>query len=324
MPKYISKIKYLLLIALFVLYSTYFFSKTYVASPTLTESDFRVAAILGSEENFFWKTVWQALRKEADSSHLLLSEYFLNNNASLDSSFEALEMVFLAKPDGIILCQSRVPDEEYCQLLAQLKEEGAKIVTIDTDLPGSYSDAYIGVDNEQIGKELAEFLVQNYDDRKIVLLSYDGTMAKNLESRLEGVVQTLESHGLQDKIESLVLPSGSDNIMSQLQSYFEEEQEPVWILSVASLQTLYTARTIAALDLTDRVQLVGFGETEEAMRYVEDDVIKALVIQDTRTMGKLAVQAMAQLLSKETPTSKITYVNAAILDKNNVKDYLNL
>lgn len=322
MRKHLSKAKYLIVIALFLIYSAYFFSKTYIPSPSLTDSDFRITAILGSEENIFWKMVWQSLRKEADSLNLLLSEYPLSDNASLTSSFAALETVSLAKPNGLILCQSRIPDEQYCQLLDQMKEDGLKIVTIDTDLPESYSDAYIGVDNEQIGKELAEFLIQNYDDRKIILLSYDGTMAKNLELRLNSVIHTLEEHGLQDNIESLTLSSGFDNIMTQLQSYFENVKEPVWILSVASLQTLYTARTIAGLEITEQVHLVGFGETEEAMRYVQDGVIEALVIQDTRAMGKLAVQTMVQLLSGESLESKIKYVNAAILDKNNVEDYL--
>ncbi len=118
----------------------------------------------------------------------------------------------------------------------------------------------------------------------------EGSMAETLKIRLDNISKTFIDHGLEEQITWLFLPSDSDEIMKQLQEFWESQTDPLCLLSVASLQTLYTARTIAGLDLSDQISLVGFGESEEAIRYVQNGVIKALAIQDTQKMRELAVQ----------------------------------
>lgn len=324
MKKRILKRKYLLLILLLIGYGIYFFSQITLESHLPLAEQPRVAAILGAEDNVFWKLIWQSVLEEAANQEMLLSRYPLPDNSSLSDAYDALETAEIADVDGVLLYQSRTPDEAYYQLLEQLREKDTKIITIASDLLDSYADVFIGMDNEQVGSELARSFLQYYDEGSILLLSYEGTMSKDLEVRLASVTQVLEDEGLNDKIVQLKLPSGMENIIEKLQSYFLQMEGPVWVISIATQQTLYAARTIVGLDLQERFHLIGFGETAEAMRYVQEGAIDLLAIQDTQQEGKRAIQIMGELLDGEMAEITHEYVQAAILDKNTVADYLEL
>lgn len=322
MTNHTAKTKYWILAALALAYILYFFSQMSVSAPSPLSQAPRVAAVLGSEENMFWNTIWQSLRDEADSAALLLSEYPLENNVELKSSFEMLEIVSSAQPDGLILWQPRTPDTAYTQLLSQMRQKGTKIVALDSNLPDSCADVYIGADNQQVGRELAEFVINHYENQKIVILSYEGNMANTLKTRLDSMVSRFEEAGLKEQLHSLVLPSDSEDIQRELPLFLDDFEEPVWIISAASVQTLYAAHTIAGLALSDKALLVGFGETEESLRYVQDGIIQALAVQDTQSMAQLAIKNLTLLLSGETLNSSSEYVDAAILDSENVESYL--
>ena len=102
MIKRILKRKYLLLILLLIGYGIYFFSQITLESHLPLAEQPRVAAILGAEDNVFWKLIWQSVLEEAANQEMLLSRYPLPDNSSLSDAYDALETAEIADVDGVL------------------------------------------------------------------------------------------------------------------------------------------------------------------------------------------------------------------------------
>ncbi len=306
--------KYFIILFVLCAYVVYFFVRNGEGYSDIENAGQRIAVILGPQDNLFWGKVWEAVWNTAEKQNILVSEYPLEDNAGEESVLDALNMVALTQVDGLIFYPPNSPGQEMFDVIEAMGENGTKIITVDTDVLADYSDVFIGIDNSAAEGSLAEYVVEHYHGEKIIFLSYGEALTQNLIDRMEAVTGILEANGLADQIDTLIISGGSVDVMQTIQQYLQVLSEPVWMLGFGPKQTVYAARTIAGLDMAGQVHLLGFGETEEALQFVQNKTIEALVIQDNTLMGEMAVEEMARLLTREgTEYGKRLYIDAEVL-----------
>lgn len=279
----------------------------------------RIAAILPVEEtNPFWNTVWNGVRDSARKNKVRLSEYQYDSFAD-DSVEDLLEIAVLSKIQGVILRASDYTSDRMIQLLEKAKEEGIRVILVDSDGEEQLRDGFVGVDNSAAGKNAAEVLMEQYMPERIFEIRNDGnpTSVTQREAGFQKWMSTLEEMPV---ISSVVL-SGAEQVRYQTaQEVLKETQKGDAVVCFGANTTLIAAKTIERLNLQNQVFLMGFGESEEAFAYVESGEIDLLFAQENYEMGYQAMEAAFEMTgegAKQPPENR--YVKIFAVTKENAQ-----
>ncbi|MDO4275602.1 MAG: substrate-binding domain-containing protein [Eubacteriales bacterium] len=298
----------LLLIMIFILY-LYRMSK-----PEQTISRGKITAILNNENNLFWKDTWEGLRKEAEDRNFELAEYQVTSG---DSIADYLEIAVLTETNGIIFNPSMVRDPQSEEFLREAHEKGIPLISVDSDYKNVPSLS-IKLDNISSSQKIADYILQNIKGEKIILLTYDVNYSSPLHTRLDTIRRSLTDHGYEDNIILLKIPNDEVEIREYLNTYLSDFQENAFLIGTGPQQTLYTARTIFSLGLTEQFHLIGFGESQEAIDLLKKGAIEALLIQNNRQMGSLSVKYMEEALSGSSLPDSSVFVDSSLYTDSNI------
>lgn len=277
------------------------------------EKTYRVAAILPENNKIratdFWEQVWSGIHDGAQTSQIALSEYSSDDSHGIEERFE---MALLAKGDGMILFTSDSTNEKLLASIRTAREEGRKIVMVDTDIGEDYYDAFIGIDNEEAGYQLGKYLIEHYrEGDKILAINVNASGA--VEKRKQAFLEIMEEEGLRDAVSMVSLEEDNEERLMGIWQALNNTEEVRWLVSFDPSCTIQAAETLLRMKLSLEVSLIGFGESESAEEYLKDQTIRALLVQDNYSMGKLAVEKMCELLNGEELKEKQYYVDSMLL-----------
>lgn len=272
----------------------------------------RVAAILsGNDMNRatdFWDEVWGGVRDGAQAEGIALSEYTLD---TLNSTVERVKLASAAKVDGMILAVSDGEDQELLALLKEVRDAGIKIVVADTDIGETYYDAFVGIDNDAAGEQLAAYLCEHWESgEKILVLDVNASEA--VAQRKNSFLTYLEQRGMEEAIEQLLLNDETEVRVLEIQHALEAMDGVKWVVSFDPSCTLQSAEALDRMGISPDISLIGFGESDTVQEYLENQVIQALFEQDNYDMGYLAVEKMEELLNGSQIGEKQSYVETVL------------
>lgn len=284
---------------------------------------YRVAAILPQNNKIratdFWKEVWNGVHDGADSFGFELSEY---SSDSVSGILERVEIALLAKVEGMILFTSDSANKELLALVNTARRSGVKVVIVDTDIGEENYDAFVGIDNEEAGRQLAAYLMQSYQEgQEILALNPEASGA--VEKRKDAFLSFLEEKGLQDHVLTVSLQEENEERLLDMQQALDRAEKVKWMVSFDPSCTIQAAETLSRLKLAPELSLIGFGESDSAEEYMENQIISALLVQDNYNMGLLATEKMKKLLDGEELKEKQYYVDSRLLTSRESKDIEN-
>lgn len=263
--------------------------------PVQTTTAGRLTAILYNEQNIFWKKTWEGLREEAAAEGFDLSEYQVGN---MESIADYLEIAILSDTNGIIFDPSTIHDQESVQLISEASDKGICLVALDA----GYEDVpviYIGIDNISSSQKIAEYIHTQINGEKILLLNREINYSSNLKIRQDTIWSALADMGHEGQLCLVKIPNDSIELREYLSSYLSSLEEPAFLICIGPGQTLTAAKTVLSLNASDQFRIVGFGESEETIELLEEHAIEALLIQDNKQMGSLAIQCAGRFLAGE-------------------------
>lgn len=260
-----------------------------------TVADAHIIAVMRSPKNIFWADVWKGLRQQAQKHKLLISEYPYENIA-LASGY--LEIAGHTEADSVIIgiTDSQMLDE-YGSHLLQLRQKGTKVVAVDTDPGEAYRDCFIGLDNYEVGRRVAQEAAEHFSGKGRILILMGSESSPSHRLRFEGCWDQLQELRLQPYSESMEFYADDISTFPPFQAYLSNADEPLLIISIGPNRTLMAAEIISRAANADHIELIGFGESSEALTYVKDGVIDVLYMQDNQSLGEQALEVALELLS---------------------------
>ncbi|MDO4274475.1 MAG: substrate-binding domain-containing protein [Eubacteriales bacterium] len=276
------------------------------------DSGYRVAAVLPENGKIrvtdFWQQVWNGIHSSIKEEGIALSEYPSSAN---DPIIDRLVLAYAAKPEGIILFVSDNGDEEVFQVLRSVRESGIKIVVVDTDIESELYDAFVGIDNEMAGRQLAEYVCKRkIPEEHILVLNPSASGA--VEKRKNAFLDYMTAQG-ESEVTLLPLKEENEERLEGIEQGIQTSENLKWIVSFDPSCTVQAAETLCRMKLEGEISLVGFGESQEAEQYLENGVISALLLQDNDQIGEMAVCQMKKLLDEEKLEKKQSYVDSTLI-----------
>ena len=120
-------------------------------------SAWRISAVLPQEPEF-WEQMMEGVRDGAKEESAALSEYLSTQKYGILSRFQIAEE---ADVDGMILFSSDNTDSALLQEIKTARENGKKIVMVDSDIGEDYYDEFIGINNAADARKLATWLTEH-------------------------------------------------------------------------------------------------------------------------------------------------------------------
>lgn len=210
------------------------------------------------------------------------SETIDNQIAFVDDNFEL-------GVDGLIIAPETT---ELIEPMDAFSNDGKPVITIDSDLPDSKRDLFIGTDNVRAGVTGGETLVEALDGKTghVIVLGTTSEGWVGGYSRTNAAVEVLEKAGNEVTVLSSIW--NADEELDQVVATLEGMDVPI----VGMLGVFANAPVLAtgALEVIpdDMPTIVAFDFEPSTLSYMEDGVIAATHVQRQYYMGYMSVYIM--------------------------------
>ncbi|NDL67144.1 sugar ABC transporter substrate-binding protein [Anaerotalea alkaliphila] len=257
------------------------------------KAEHHVLVLLDDENQAYGEEFFQGLEAAAAEYRVAVEVMQLDGGNYEAEAVSALERALFAKVDGVLLHGIRV--ESVVDKVALLQEEGIPVVTLLEDMPESRRAAHVGVNRYSVGQAAGESLVRSMEGvGKVAVIEQksQGSRSEAENPLLLGLRDVLRENpqiGL-----SLVKYSdkgvlGAETAAAEI---FRENPEINGIFCTDGQTTLGVVQFLVDRNLVGGVSLVGFGNDQEILEYIEKGrIVDAAIRTDYSAIGWNAVLA---------------------------------
>lgn len=204
--------------------------------------------------------------------------------------------------------------------------KGIKVITWDSDVPGSKRSVYYGVDNKQMGVLMGQQARKFMGPKGKVLLVSGGPGATNLNARLAGVKEALAKDSgitfLGPYFDNDDLAKGQE-LMDNLLTAHPDAGAIVNVAAVAFFGKMGGMPNV--IKNKGKVKIIGSDTLAPELPFVEKGYVQALVGQDYWGWGYQTVSILHNMLtSKSCHYPTLVPQNMPVVTKANVTKWINI
>jgi len=212
----------------------------------------------------------------------------------VDRQIEILSNVIEQKPDAILLAASDY--RRLVPLAEKAAEQGITLVTLDSALDSEVPVSFVATDNVaagvKAGREIASLVPSG---RPIALISHIPGVATAID-RQEGVRRALSDRPDEQILGTYYSQNEPERAYQVVRELIREYPNLGGLVTMNENSTVGAGRAIRDLGLQERVALVGFDNSQEEIEFLEDGIVRALVVQKPFNMGYLGIRAVTDAL----------------------------
>ena len=214
------------------------------------------------------------------------------------------------------------------RVIARGRAAGIPMITFDPDAPQSARQVYVGTDNLQLGKDLAEQLIKAHPTPGSYAMVSGGPAAENLNQRVDGVRDVLNKAGWKEINGSPTFCNDDSALgIQQMQDLMTGNPNlssivPVggWPLFTENAFDAFYNKYKSAID-GGKLTIVSADTLPAELNEVKEGKVAALIGQQPYAMGAKAMDILLALKQGKSEPA-IQYVGLDVVTKANVDQYM--
>jgi ribose transport system substrate-binding protein len=274
-----------------------------------------VEVILKTSDNDFWKSV--RLGADAAGKEFGIDISFnspLNEN-DIEDQISMVNNAIAKKVDGIVLAAADF--KKLVPVAEKAIDAGIPVIVFDSALDSSRISTFIATDNKSAAIKAGNKLVEVAGrECNIAIISFVKGAASS-DQREEGIYEVIKKYpgiNVVAKEYSLSDEGTAEQLAKDIVKRFPEIDA---IVALNGPSTSGAAKAIEEMNLTGKIKIIGFDNTNGEIDYLEDNAIQAIVIQNPYNMGYLGVKNAVNVINKVNIPKTID-TGSTIIDKNNM------
>ncbi len=299
------KIKAVLLIGIFSLTILIIIMAAVFKYDSIEKEKIRIALVVKNinPDNDFWQIVMAGAEIAAKELNVELEIHGPMFEINIEEQIDIIEEIIKTKPYAIILAACDV--DALVPVAEKIVEQKIILVTVDSGINSSVSASFIATDNfkggEILGAEMEELLSPG--DSVAIISHVQGTLTAIERER--GVRSIIEKNGKLDIVGTYFCDNLEEKAYNITMDVINSNMEIKGIIALNAISTVGTAQAIDVLDLKDEIFLVGFDNSFEELQFLEQGVIKTLIVQKPFNMGYISVKTVVDILNGKSVISRI-------------------
>lgn len=266
----------------------------------------------------FWMSVKVGVEKAAKEFGVGV-EFVGPDIENSDLQLKYLDIAIASRVDGIV---TYCPDQDKTKLLIdKAVQNGIPVVTIQTDCKKSLRSSFIGENTYNFCFGLGKMLVNatNGVSNAVVIINStnnDITSQSLMKSGIKDAIEPYKRVNLSIAETNSDIAGSEENIRNIISKYKDIDS----IICTNEHDTLLVAQMLVDLNKVGYT-VIGYGESQEILRYIEKDVIFGTVTSNPEKMGYDSIKSILEL-RKNGRTSAYVPGTMQNITKNNVENYL--
>jgi ribose transport system substrate-binding protein len=285
-----------------------------------TDPKYHFAMICENMDDPFWLSVKKGVQKASEEFNVAV-EFNWPGSISADEQYKCLDMAIVSDVDGIVTYVWN--EEETSKLIDKSVDRGIPIVTIRTDAKDSRRAAFVGVNTYSAGTEIGRMLIEATGGKgeAVALVSHKepgDTIVQNL--MISGFTDALK-YAPELKLQTVEYDYA--NVLSledTIQDLLINRPGLDAIITTSGKDTTLVAQRLIDLNKL-YYNIIGYGDTPEILRYIDNGVIFGTVSANHEQMGYEAVKALVDL-KEGGRTSAYFTVDIQLITKENIAEIL--
>lgn len=285
----------------------------------------RFAVVPKGTTHVFWKAVEQGARDAATRAQV---EIVWKGPLQENDRAQQIQLVQQFVGEGIAgIALAPLDRSALVPIVKRCKQAGIPVVIFDSALdgkPGEDFASFVATDNEAsgelAGRHLAKLVAAEHADRKarVVLLRYQVGSAST-EARERGFLRAMQQNGVDVLVDNRYAGATSGEAKTAALNLADQLREADGVFCSNESATVGMLLALEQLQLVGKLRFVGFDASPPLVQALRDGRIDALVLQDPRRMGELAVEHLQKLLDEQ-PVPPVVDTGAVLATTANLAE----
>lgn len=248
------------------------------------------------ENNEFWMALLSGAKMAAKEYNVNLTIWAPKDESDYEEQNQLIEKAIEKKPQAILLSASNYT--ETTPMAEKIKSKGIKLVLIDSEINSDIADSVVSTGNFIAGQKMGNYM-RNFinNDTKIAIVSHVKGASTALQ-RENGVRDGLGIY--EDKIiEVVYCESKYDKAYDLTKEIIKEHQDINMIAALNEYSCMGAAKAVKELGLEKKIGIMGFDNSLEEVKLLEEGVLNGIVIQKPFNMGYFGVEQAAKIIKGE-------------------------
>ena len=310
---------YRLIMALLALSAALLIAGYSVLRPDISANQKEGSRLIGASymtmNNEFYEILNEQIshRVEAEGDRLILRNPALSVSRQVEQIGKMLD-------EGIsVLILTPVDSDGLTDILKRARQQGVKVIVVDSNVSDEQLvDCTIVSDNYRAGCLLGDYLVQNKENSKVVILTHEA--ATSGRERVQGFLDTIGGHEGIEVVEKVPCEGQLEVAMPQMEKLIEQGKEFDSVFCLNDPSSLGAAAALETKGLLDKVDIYGIDASPDAKQLIYEGKMRASVAQFPSRIGEEAANAIYDLLDGKEVKSYIS-VPVELVTKENVEYY---
>ena len=228
-------------------------------------------------------------RVEAEGDRLILRNPALSVSRQVEQIGKMLD-------EGIsVLILTPVDSDGLTDILKRARQQGVKVIVVDSNVSDEQLvDCTIVSDNYKAGCLLGDYLLQNKENSKVVILTHEA--ATSGRERVQGFLDTIKGHEGIEVVEEVPCEGQLEIAMPQMEKLIDQGTEFDSVFCLNDPSSLGAAAALETRGLLDKVDIYGIDASPDAKQLIYEGKMCASVAQFPSRIGEEAANAIYDLL----------------------------
>ena len=264
----------------------------------------------------FWNEVMQGVEKSAKDNNVVV-EFNVPRFNNPEEELKFMDIAVISKVDGII---THAPSGiGFTDAIDKAYDHGIPVITVENDDSESKRYAFAGTNSFELGKEAAKLLIKATNAKANVAVISNGDLQQDAiehNLKMNGFISTLKEYPEMIIVKTYTSQMGILSAEEITQTIIDSDDNINAIFTFSSADTLGSAQLIVDRSRVGKIILVGYGNSEEIVRYIDKEIIYGTIASDPYKMGYESVKALVDVKDGKSIPSFIDTQVRIITKKN--------
>ena len=319
---YINKHAILILMILICITSGFlFWVQREEANVFISKPRYHFYLIAQNSVDPFWKELKLGLEAAAREQKVVV-EFNAPRFNNPQEELRFLDIAVTSEVDGIITHVSS--DSDFTELINKAVGKGIPVVTLENDDKDSDRNSFVGTNSFELGKAAAELMIMATAGRAniAVIVSNDLELDSTIQNlKMNGFLSTLKGFPEMKVVRTYTSKMGILSAEEITQQIISGQDNINAIFTTSSVDTIGSAQLVVDRNKVGSIAIVGYGDTEDILRYISKDIIYGTVMSDPYKMGYESINALIDIKEKNNVSTFID-TGVKVITKENVDEYM--
>lgn len=284
--------------------------------------NYHIMMILNASDETYSNSFYSGVEAAAAANKIAVEKILIDETDYIEEVLDRLDMAMYAKVDGIIVHAYNVP--QVIDKIDQASDMGIPVITLNENLHQSKQISFSGNNRYGIGltvgKTIADMTLGRGQIAVVDKIDYSSTQLNAIDMLKLGLSDVFEAY---DDLQLVLKRQTEQGVLSAetiATEIIEDYPEIDGIYCTDSQSTLGIVQVLIDRNRVHDFIVIGYGDDDEILDYIQTGVIQATIITDTEAVGVASIQAFNDYMTSGIVKREFL-PSVIVVDKNNIEAY---